>query len=312
MQEKNGHKNVLMFYTEALEINWKLVRLPYAAETLLNFYSLLRQRSEDKETTGRRMVKYRNTAPWMSLLLGIGLWSWYGHGQLERESQGASSCRDFGWKLLEAQLTLAQGGMEYISSMESVRYWKSIRKGFCMAGAGAPCPQEPVSHHMSSDFHCFCFIFRQISTQVVTAVAIEVRDIYSSSSAYAQWKGSFPKNPSRSLGDALIVHGWPGKQSWQFCLLWPSQGQCPHLELEAKGWSPYPEEWVLLSKEGERDPGKVKITFVHQSPPVHKSYHLYTYSRGADWPWGTIPRALGYTLVLWCFFPTVSQGCFLL
>lgn len=114
-----------------------------------------------------------------------------------------------------------------------------------MVGPGARCPRELVSHHVSSDFLCFCFIFRQISTQVVAAMATAVIDICSSISALRQGRGTSPGNLAEVLGAAVIAHPWPTEAIMTVLCAFTRPRSMPTLGTGEEGSVPQHETYEL-------------------------------------------------------------------
>lgn len=109
-----------------------------------------------------------------------------------------------------------------------------------MVGPGAQCPREPVSHHISSDFLCFCFIFRQISMQVAAVMATEVVDICSSNCALGQGRGTSLGILAEVLG---AVHAWPSEAIMTVLCALVRPGSMPALGTGEEGSVPQPETY---------------------------------------------------------------------
>ena len=154
----------------------------------------------------------------------------------------------------------------------------------------------------------FVSFFRQISTQVVAAMATAVGDVCSRSSAL-RWGRAGPRGPwQKAWGMLSGPMPGPAKPSRRF-LARPDSvstlgigAKCPVPQPAPATYGlrggrtvvPLPHK-VLLPKEGEGDSGQVKRAVVHQRPHVHGSCNLHTRSHGAGWPRGAIPQASGCT-----------------
>ena len=113
--------------------------------------------------------------------------------------------------------------------MESLRLQKGNWKGFSVAGPGARVHRNLslITEVLISSI--FVSFFRQISTQLVAAMATAVRDVCSRSSALRRGRAG-PLEPWQKAWGCS--RGPCVAQRSHHDGSWPGQAQCPHLELE--------------------------------------------------------------------------------